>query len=238
LQNKDLFRDAELAVMDLFIKKNQKVSLALVTKHLEQDQVLIEKIGEGLEKNLFELAIHGWEHADFSVLDEKQQVELLLNATKRVEAIFRRGSQVFIPPYNSFNKHTLKAMVKVGLRIISSELDLDRFSNINQQTENANRNEEGFFVYHMPQMTAFEGFRNHRMFRVHINKIIKKIDINISRYGYAVITMHPQSFICFTHGEYKSCLDLQQINNLDILIDTIISKNIEVKTFSSAIKVN
>ena len=74
LQNKDLFRNAELAVMDLFLKKNQKLSIALVTKYLEKDKVLIERINEGLEKDLFELAIHGWEHTDFSVLDEKQQV--------------------------------------------------------------------------------------------------------------------------------------------------------------------
>lgn len=238
LQNKDLFRNAELAVLDLFLKRNQKLSIALVTKYLEEDKVLIERINEGLEKDLFELAIHGWEHADFSVLDEKQQVELLLNATRMLETIFKRGSQVFIPPYNSFNRHTLIAMGKVGLRIISSELDLDEISNTSQETENATRNEEGVHIYHMPQMTAFEGFRNNRLYRMHINKIIKKIEINISRYGYAVITMHPQSFIGFTHGEYKSHLDLQQINNLGILIDMIKSKNIEVRTFSNAIKVN
>ena len=104
---KIFIRNAELAVMDLFLKKNQKLSIALVTKYLEEDKVPIERIYEGLEKDIFELAIHGWDHTDFSVLNEKQQVELLLNATRRLEAIFRRDSQVFIPPYNSFNKDTL-----------------------------------------------------------------------------------------------------------------------------------
>ena len=238
IQNRDLYLDAELAVMDLFLKKNQKLSIGLVTKYMEEDKVPIDKIYEGLEKNIFELAIHGWDHADFSVLNEKQQVELLLNATKRLETIFRRDSQVFIPPYNSFNKDTLLAMGKVGLRIISSELDLDPFSYTSKKTENATQNEEDIRVYHMPQMTAFEGFRNHRIFRVSINKIIKKIDISISKYGYAVITIHPLSFIGFTNGDYKSSLDSQQIRNLENLIDTIVSKNIEIKTFSNAIEVN
>jgi peptidoglycan/xylan/chitin deacetylase (PgdA/CDA1 family) len=176
-QNRDLFRDAELAVMNLFLKKNQKLSIGLVTKYLEEDDTLIEKIYEGLEKKIFELAIHGWDHVDFSVLSEKQQVELFVNATRRLETIFRSGSQVFIPPYNSFNKDTLVAMGKVGLRIISSELDLDKFSYTSNKTENSTRNQECVRVYHLPQTTAFEGFRNHRIFRVPISKIIKKIDI-------------------------------------------------------------
>ena len=41
---RDLFRNAELAVMDLFLKKNQKLSIALVTKYMEEDKVLIERI--------------------------------------------------------------------------------------------------------------------------------------------------------------------------------------------------
>jgi peptidoglycan/xylan/chitin deacetylase (PgdA/CDA1 family) len=238
IQNRELYLDAELAVMNLFLKKNQKLSIGLVTKYLEEDDAIIEKIYEGLERSIFELAIHGWDHLDFSVLSEKQQVELLVNATRRLETIFRSGSQVFIPPYNSFNKDTLLAMGKVGLRIISSELDLDKFSYTSKKTENATPNEEDIRVYHMPQMTAFEGFRNHRIFRVSINKIIKKIDISISKYGYAVITIHPLSFIGFTNGDYKSSLDSQQIRSLENLIDTIVSKNIEIKTFSNAIEVN
>jgi peptidoglycan/xylan/chitin deacetylase (PgdA/CDA1 family) len=238
LENRELFHDAELAVMNLFLKKNQKLSIGLVTRYLGEDNILIQKIVEGLERNLFELAIHGWDHVDFSALDGEQQVESLLNATRRLETTFRSGSQVFIPPYNSFDTNTLSAMGKTGLRIISSELDLDKFSNNNQDPESVTRNEDGIGVYHMPQMTAFEDFRNNRIFRVPINKIVKKIDINISKYGYAVITIHPQSFFGLTNGDYKSGLDIQQINKLENLIDLIVSKNIKTETFSNAIGVN
>jgi peptidoglycan/xylan/chitin deacetylase (PgdA/CDA1 family) len=238
IQNRDLFLDAELAVMNLFLKKNQKLSIGLVTKYLEEDKVPIQKIYEGLEKNIFELAIHGWDHTDFCVLDERQQVKLLLNATRRLRTIFRRGSRVFIPPYNTFNNDTLLAMDKVGLRIISSELDLDKLPYTSKKIEYSTRNEDCTPIYHMPQMTAFESFRNYRIFRVPINKIIKKIDISVSKYGYAVITIHPQSFIGFTNGGYKSRLDSQQLSNLENLIDTILAKNIEIKSFSNAIEVN
>jgi peptidoglycan/xylan/chitin deacetylase (PgdA/CDA1 family) len=241
LENKGLFCNAELAVMDLFIKRNQKLSLALVTKYLEQNLVLCNKIGEGLEKDLFEPAIHGWEHTDFSRLDEHQQVQFLFNATKRVENIFKARSTVFIPPYNSFNARTLVAMKKVGLRIISSELDLDkngRLSTISLQVENASNSGGGRYIYHMPQMTGFEEFRNYRLFRIDLKKIIGEIDVKIARYGYAVITMHPQSFMESINGVYNGDLDIQQLNNLEVLIDKLISKNIEINTFSGVIQAN
>ena len=235
LKNYDLFCNAELAVMDLFMKKRQKLVLALVTKYLQGNGVLTKKIGEGLEKNLFELAIHGWDHTDHSELDEKQQVRLLHNATKRVEEIFGNCSQIFIPPYNSFNDHTLAAMDKVGLRILSSELDLDksnRFSSTDRQVRKATN------ISHIPQMTSFEEFTDHMLFRKDVKTIIEDISINIARYGYTVITMHPQSFMSmeskndvYNNGD----LDIQRLNNLADLIDTLMSRNIEIKTFSGVI---
>jgi hypothetical protein len=54
------------------------------------------------------------------------------------------------PNYSSINKDTLLAMGKVGLRILRSELDLDRFSYACKKTENATGNEDciRFTVWH------------------------------------------------------------------------------------------
>ena len=119
-ENKDNLVDAELAIMDLFLKENQKISLALVTNYLEESHLVVDRIKAGVKEDLFELAIHGWEHSDFSVLTQVQQERLLLDSNLIIENIFGRTSDIFIPPYNSFNFFTLRAMEKSGIGIISS----------------------------------------------------------------------------------------------------------------------
>ena len=238
--------DAELAIMDLFIEKNQKLSLALVASYVNESQSVIKKIEEGLNLDLFELAIHGWEHTDFALMSEIQQHKFLFDALNKIEHIFGRCPQVFIPPYNSFNEHTLQAMKRLGISVLSSELDLDENEAFNmkhtQDQSPGKRTEEEKqdplddkvinSIYHIPQMTGYDTFKRSRLFKVPIKRILKEIDSNISRYGYAVITIHPQSIIKCIDGKYTNEIDTREITNVENLIEVVRSKNMELSTFS------
>jgi hypothetical protein len=49
----------------------------------------------------------------------------------------------------------------------------------------------------------------------------------INKYGFAVITMHPQEFSVYEGGEYLNEINLEQIKELENLIEKIKSENIE-----------
>jgi len=50
----------------------------------------------------------------------------------------------------------------------------------------------------------------------------------IKKYGFAVITLHPQEFSIFKGGKYLNELNLDQIKELETLIGVIKTKNIDV----------
>jgi hypothetical protein len=50
----------------------------------------------------------------------------------------------------------------------------------------------------------------------------------INKYGFAVITMHPQEFAVYQGGEYINEINLEQIKELENLIEKIKSENIEI----------
>ena len=122
------------------------------------------------------------------------------------------------------------------IKIISSSLysDYHRYLVVNQTRERS----QDFRIFHLPEMTSFEMFQGVKPIRIPIEKIISNVERYILKYGYAVITLHPQSFIKFTEGKspelsLKQCnLDMKQIYELDDLIKNILGRNMQIKSFS------
>ena len=63
--------NVDLAVMDVFSKRNQNLTLGLVVRYLESHPKLLVSIVHGYSKGIFELALHGWDHDDYSKLTKK-----------------------------------------------------------------------------------------------------------------------------------------------------------------------
>ena len=113
---------AQTAVMDLFLIKNQTLSLGLIMNSVGNDTKIIDKIKEGVSKGLFEPGIHGWDHIDYTNLTEKEQKESLLKSNKKMQQIFGEKSLIFIPPLSVFNNQTLNSMMELGINVISSDI--------------------------------------------------------------------------------------------------------------------
>src|SRR5215210_6180710 len=64
----------QITPMDLFISKNQSLSLGLVMNAVGNDPKILNKIRDGSSRGgLFELAINGWNHTDYTNLSQKEQ---------------------------------------------------------------------------------------------------------------------------------------------------------------------
>ncbi|MGB8035854.1 MAG: polysaccharide deacetylase family protein, partial [Nitrososphaeraceae archaeon] len=130
----------QIAPMNLFISKNQSLSLGLIMHNIGNDSKIIDKVGEGYHKGLFELALHGWDHIDYSKLTEQEQQYSLQKANEKMKHLFGSTSNIFIPPNDPFNNDTLKAMSRLGIQILSSVEYEDRNLNFNKNIFVANGN--------------------------------------------------------------------------------------------------
>ena len=78
--------DVQVAMLNLFISKNQSVTLGVIMNYVGNDSKIINKVREGDKKGLFELALHGWNHVDYTKLSEQEQKLLFSKPMRRCKS--------------------------------------------------------------------------------------------------------------------------------------------------------
>jgi peptidoglycan/xylan/chitin deacetylase (PgdA/CDA1 family) len=242
---------AQLAAMNLFISKNQSLTLGLIMNGIGNDTKIIGQINEGYHKGLFELALHGWDHVDYTKLNEQQQQQSLKLANEKMTRLFGNRSDIFITPYGPFNNGTIYAMGQLGIKILSAALSSEgnfdkngtilNLNNGNVPNDYNRNSTTSASVFHIPAMTFFkDDEQNKRAIRTPIKNILSEVDNTIKKFGYSVIVFHPQDFVkTDKNGNViSSVLDTNQLKDLSRLIDYILSKGIKIVSFSKLISQN
>ncbi len=244
--------------MNLFLAENEPLTLGIVMNHIGRSPALMEKILEGKDKGLLELALHGYDHLYYTKLSPQEQLNQLSSANERMQDIFGKPSKVFIPPYDAFNNYTIDAMTKLGIRIISaaefnypnsgiaksSIFSLNDGDGVVAAVGNGNssgigNNNNNNQTIHIPRTTGFESFgETGKPTKVPLAQILNDTESYISKYGYSVIVMHPTSFLIMQNGKYTKTVDQNEINSLKALIESIKSKNIHIISFSKLAGIN
>jgi peptidoglycan/xylan/chitin deacetylase (PgdA/CDA1 family) len=232
-------RDGQITPMNMFISKNQTLSLGLIVNGIGDDLDIVNTIRSGSSKGLFELAIHGWDHIEYTTLDEKEQRDSLYKANEKMNILFGNTSDIFIPPDYSFNNATLNAMDHLGLRVISSNLEKEYNFDQERSVFNANiraENKSQQKVFHLPATISFNIYEDNNRIKNSIENILGNMTHNIEMYGYSVILLHPQDFMKLDmKGNLTDTLDEHEIKDLSNLIDTILSRNIDITSFSKTV---
>jgi peptidoglycan/xylan/chitin deacetylase (PgdA/CDA1 family) len=235
---------AQLVGMNLFTSRNQSLTIGLIMNETGGDPRIIHTIQGGTSKGLFELALHGWDHVDYTKLSEQQQQYSLKRANEKMQQLFGNTSNIFITPYGTFNNDTIKAMDQLGIKILSaatySESSFDKNSSIFNANNNYKSNQsQQSTVYHMPAMSFFKDDLHGKMpIKTPVEKILSDVDSNIKKYGYSVIVFHPQDFVkTDQHGNVvNKTLDIGQVKDLSRLVDSILSKHIQITSFSKLLR--
>jgi peptidoglycan/xylan/chitin deacetylase (PgdA/CDA1 family) len=233
--------------MNLFLAENQPLTLGIVMNHIGRNPALMGKILEGQDKGLFELALHGYDHLYYTKLPPQEQLNQLSYANLRMQDLFGKPSEVFIPPYDVFNNYTIDAMTKLGIKIISAgdyayniKFRTSQYpiffpydvGKVNSGKDNINQ------VVHIPRDTGFEAFEGGQAGKIPPGQILNDTNQHVLKFGYSVIVMHPTSFLIRQNGTYTTTVDEKEINNLKNLIESIKSKNIHITSFSKLAAVN
>lgn len=235
IYNEDRIK-VDQAVLNVFKRKNQCLSLGLVMHYIDRHQNLLKDIIEGFDNGIFELAIHGWDHLDYSKMKKSAQESSFLMANEKMQKLFGRPSKIFVPPYNEFNRSTLDALKVSDIKVISSSTysDYHKFF----VAKKAAKWNQANGIYHLPEMTSFEKFSGMKPIRVPLERIVNNIENKIGKYGYCIVTIHPQSLIKFQEGKSidqslkDSVLDMERIAELESLLQIINDRDISVTSFS------
>src|SRR6476620_1440035 len=176
----DGYLDAEqLKIMDIFLSKGEPLTLGLIMHKFGNDSTILDKISEGYKKGLFELALHGWEHKNYSGMTEQEQKSSLYEANERMQKIFGNKSNIFIPPYNRFNNDTINAIRELGIKIMSSSIpDQNRFD-LGRSMYISGKNQNGTIgqgIYYLPYTTDFKDFIGRSQIKIPIGVIAKNIN--------------------------------------------------------------
>ncbi|AIF83549.1 putative xylanase/chitin deacetylase [Candidatus Nitrososphaera evergladensis SR1] len=239
----------QVALMDQFINRNVNATFGIIMNFVGNDPLVVSKVREGHSSNLFELDLHGWNHVDYSQLSLQDQKNTLEMANQKLQDIWGRKSNIFIPPYNAYNVNTLNATSQLGLKIISSEFDQELPSIYDPDNPNSPNNKiykaatgfdikDQFGVYHLPQEVGFYTYDSEPPTKTPLSLIESRIDDAIASYGYVVITLHPQDFaVKNAQGVPSNAADQNELNDLNTLIDYAQGKQYKITTFSSVTKI-
>jgi peptidoglycan/xylan/chitin deacetylase (PgdA/CDA1 family) len=222
------FSKVAMQVMDTFIRKNQSLVVSLVMNKFGSNQDVVEKVAEGHKKDLFEIAGHGWDHVVYAGAGLEQQQAWLSRMNAKIREMFGVPASTFVPPLAPFDHDTLLAMSQLGLKVISSEFEVDRHPFFTAKATNVT---DEYGIFHIPATAKFYDYAPAGV-KMPLPEIMDDIDTSISSNGWAVVVMHPQDFGEMVDGKKVNRLDRQEMEDLAALIDDQISKNRKIVTFS------
>jgi peptidoglycan/xylan/chitin deacetylase (PgdA/CDA1 family)/3D (Asp-Asp-Asp) domain-containing protein len=233
------FQPGALAVMDLFLSKGLKLSLGLIMNDIGNDSRIIEKIREGSETGLFELALHGWNHVDYKSLSYEEQRNSLQLANEKMERLFGNKSATFFPPYGEFNNATIDATKNDSIRILGSVVDdeyrYDQGKSIFISNGTAYDDVGKPILYHVPATTLYKNLVANSWQSIPNEQLLQSIENDIKKFGYSVFTLHPQELMLIEDGSIGSALNEVELRSLSDLIDSILLRNVTATTHSELV---
>jgi len=230
-------RPAQIALMDLFLSRNQGFTTGIITEAFGNDTEVIRKVRQGVDKGVFELALHGCCNIQYTTLDFDDQKDTLYDGNRKIQKLLGERANIFIPPFNRFDANTIRALQELDIKILSSSFDWDRYQYFVADGKINNYSPDE--IYHLPSVVGYK-YRNEvtkTWDKTPIWDIEGNVTSSVEKYGYAVITLHPQDFVIIENGKFTRTLDIKEIVDLSNLIDYIMSKGMRIATMAEIVGV-
>ena len=218
--------DVQIKVMDTFVKKDAVVSAGIIGSLFGNDAKLAGFLKNSLlqDRQSIEITNNGWSFEDFTDFTQEEQEFLIKQGNDKITKVLGKTPSVFAPPFESFNDATIQAMLANDINYISATIKKDPPP---YQLNNAE-------VYHFPGGPAIgeydsdSGFFRGAKHEQTLNEVKQTID----KYGFAVVTLHPQEFSVASNSTYKNQANEQQIQELELLIDKIQGEGLKIVPIS------
>src|SRR5919108_2538034 len=223
------------AIMDHFIKENKKLSPDMVVSlfgNSAPNGLVFKKVKEGYDKGLFELGVHGYRHVRHSQLSLQEQRDDFTNAKNKLLSLLGDDARLFGAPFNEFNADTIKAMAESGLDIFSTSYYYERITTNPYKVSTSYTTDNSIIqlsevtitdsetgdnikrrIYHVPFDISLldltnKGYSGNAL----TQEVLRRAEINISKYGFAVVVLHPNDVAASTNqvdsNKFKVLVDI------------------------------
>lgn len=246
--NDSTYSKVQSATMDYFISKNLPFTASIIVSLLANSSKLdvFHKIQEGVDRKLFEIAIHGYRHSNHALMTKEEQKDDLSTANAKSEYLFGNRSDIFIPPGNAFNLHTIEAMSDLNISLFSTSDNSEKttlnpyksktfFETNNSRLKISKISDQKPLVYHAPFSISFlwlkkQGLSGDRL----VEESLKRINTSITASGVAQIRLHPSDFsqVNLTNGKPINEVNNTRFQQLTQLIDSLEDRGIRTASFS------
>ena len=246
--NDSTYSKVQLATMDYFISKNLPFTASIIVSLLANGSNLdvFHKIQEGVDRKLFEIAIHGYRHINHGLMTKEEQKDDLSTANARLEYLFGKRSDIFIPPGNAFNLHTVEAMSDLNISLFSTSDNAEKttINPYDSQTFVVTNNsrlglskisDQKPLVYHAPFSISFMSLQRQGLSGDGlVEESLKRINMGIAIYGFAQVRLHPSDFsqVNTTSGKPINVVNGTRFQVLTTLIDSLEDRDILIASFS------
>jgi hypothetical protein len=238
----------QLATMDYFLTKNLPFTASIIVSQLANSSHLdvFHKVQEGVDRDLFEIAIHGNRHVNHTLLTREEQTDDFSKANAKLEYLFGKRAEVFIPPFNDFNLHTIEAMSDLYMPLFSTSPDSEQTTSNpyklqtlvvtnNSKLGVSKVSDQKALVYHAPFSVSFlrlegaYGLSGDDL----IDESLRLIDESIALYGFAQVRLHPSDFtqINATNGKHINEIDNNRFQHLTEVVESLERRNIRIVSF-------
>jgi hypothetical protein len=238
----------QLATMDYFISRNMLFTASIVVSEIgnKSDLRVLNKVKEGVDKKLFEIAIHGYRHVNHAVMTKEEQANDISTANARLQHLFGKRSDIFMPPGNEFNPHTIEVMADLNISLLStSQSSEDITSNPyksqalvetnNSRLEVSKISDQKPLVYHAPFSVSFLSLQRKGLSGDDlVHEVLRLIDESIAKRGFAQVRLHPTDFAQFdtTTGKLINKVDNIKFQDLIKTVDSLAARNIKIASIA------
>lgn len=219
------------AVMNLFLDKKVPLTTAVIAGNIGKDSSTVNIANTGLKSGLFELALHGLNHTDYTQLTPNAQSVSITKGNTVLKQVFGLHPFIFTPPFNAYNSATLDALKSHDMNIISSTIGNEKHQNNDKNIYNATlpcgNSDTGIVCQNPVRLSAANDFRvisDGNITQQSNQQISNEIADNTKHYGYSIVVLHPQDFVFTdkTTGHVtRNQVDVKQLNQLNTLIDQL-----------------
>ncbi|MGI0063109.1 MAG: polysaccharide deacetylase family protein, partial [Nitrosotalea sp.] len=208
-------------IIDSFDSKDAGITVGVIGKAFGNDSKLVNYLKSKTPDGNIDVAINGWSFEDFTTFTKDQQSGLLEQSKTKMSSILGITPTVFMPPYEKTNSDTLYAMSSNDIGIISGSPALKIPQNLTGTIHNYPAN---VFAGVLAQGT------NQSMLN---NKILSSVSDAIKTNGYAVVILNFQDYAQGNASAKTNTPDMEKIQNLQLLIDTIRNNGYRITTIGN-----
>lgn len=212
--------DVQMEIINSFLENHVELTIGVIGDKIGNDQKLVSYLKYNKDNIYMRFANHGWDHEDFTHFSKEAQEMLLLRSNQKISTLFDVEPKVFIPPFNSYNEDTIYSLKNLKFTHFSSELEVATppFPLSGQK------------LYHFPETAVTGDLDKVEMKFVGISHEItlKQINESIEKFGFAVVTLHPQEFSKFYDNNYQNEINPKQFKELKLLFSNLKDKNIKI----------